>query len=197
MRPLWSSCPQSNNNRSPLKTQDHLFIDHSRSGLQPGGISFSKLQKVGRPSITPVYFNLHKGRFVNPGLKNITFCILLRIRQCSLPDMLASLSINARSLVPPAPGMISVTKRFIVLSHTDNICNPGWSQQIGDFIALPYPSNDTKLSVNFVNIWFAYLYDSNSTSVRHNILRNIVQLSQATALFFLQRCNHYQMPQNS
>ncbi|GBN63485.1 hypothetical protein AVEN_92793-1 [Araneus ventricosus] len=100
--------------------------------------------------------------------------------------MLASLSINARPLVPPAPGMVSVTQRFVVLSQTDNICNSGWSRQIGDFIALPYPSNDTKLSVNFVNIWFAYLYDSNSTPVRHNILKNIVQLSQATALFFLQ-----------
>ncbi|GBN63722.1 hypothetical protein AVEN_162893-1 [Araneus ventricosus] len=124
-RPLWSSCPQSNNNRSPLKTKDHLFINRSRSGLQPGGISFSKLQKVARPSITPVYCNLHKGRFVNPGLKNITFCILLRIRHCPLPDMLASLSINARSLVPPAPGMVSVTQRFVVLSQTDNICNSG------------------------------------------------------------------------
>ncbi|GBM79316.1 hypothetical protein AVEN_104859-1 [Araneus ventricosus] len=109
--------------------------------------------------------------------------------------MLASLSINTRPLVPPAPGVVSVTKRFI--SQTGNICNPGWSQRIGDFITLPYSSNATKLNVNFVNIWFAYLYDSNSTSVRHNILKNIVQLSQATALFFLQRCNHYQMPQNS
>ncbi|GBN82233.1 hypothetical protein AVEN_157642-1 [Araneus ventricosus] len=131
--------PHSNNNQSPLKTQDHLFIYRSGSGVQPGGISFSKLQKVARPSITLVYYNLHKGRFANPGLKNITFCILLRIQHCPVPDILARLSINAGPLVPPAPGMVSVTKQFIVLSQIDNICNLGRSQRIGDFITLSLP----------------------------------------------------------
>ncbi|GBN84321.1 hypothetical protein AVEN_215602-1 [Araneus ventricosus] len=52
-----------------------------------------------------------------PGLKNISFCILLRIRHCSLPDMLASLTINARPLISPAPGMVSVTKGRSTLAY--------------------------------------------------------------------------------
>ncbi|GBM58124.1 hypothetical protein AVEN_125012-1, partial [Araneus ventricosus] len=124
--PLWSSSLYSNKLLSPLSKPKTSFLSLAR-GLVFSQVALRFLKaSEGRPTINPlVYFNLYRGRLGRSGLKNNTFCILLRILHCLLPDMLAGLSINAVS---------------------GNTCNLGWAPWPNDFVTMEKVSSSSNVN---------------------------------------------------